>query len=124
MFSVEGPNEYEPVGSGVEPDVVGVPECPIFNLMVELRPNATGSPCPDMVDEDTGREGTPCNVVVDDALASKIDAEAASLAMQTPTDDKGWWEPSDEDDAAPGVHPPVEFLLVTAFALWCLAFAT
>ena len=126
MFSLEGPNPDRRVSMGVEPEVVGVPECPVFSLMVELRPNATHPSCPGLVDRDTGREATPCAVKVDDALASRIDAEVASLAVptETPTDDKPLWEPEDEDDAAPGVYPPINVVLGTALALMCLAFAT
>lgn len=126
LFGVEAPWESKPgvgdgpdVANGVAPDVMDVPECPMLGSVVEIRPNATEPSCPSVVDEDTGREGTPCAVKVDKAVKSSIASQAASLATPPPTPTP---TPTPTKNAARGVSPPVQTALAAACVLGCLTY--
>jgi hypothetical protein len=133
LFGVEGAWEREDGGStgwddagqGVAPDVMALPECPVLGAVVEIRPNATNSSCPVVIDENTGREADPCRVVVDEAVASSIASQAASLATPPPATTTTRSASATPTNAAPSApNPALHSVLAAACVLSCLTFAS
>lgn len=123
-FSIETDGEREwGKSKAVEPDVARAGECPVLASVVEIRPNAANSSCPEIV---TGMEGTPCDVVVDNELAGSIESEVARLAAPAEMPDayipKG--KDEDEEDAAGFLGPPMGTALAAACAVGYMALAS
>lgn len=109
---------------GVKPDVKEEPECPARGSVVGIRPRAGNPDCPIVMDGNTGRQGEPCNAKIDRDLASRIEEKAesmlASAAASTTTPS---WRADDDEDAAPGVVPPVRATVMAAGLVGYLALA-
>lgn len=131
MFGIEADWESEPgaygaedAGKGKAPDIMQVPECPVVGAVVDITPSATTSStsCPTVVGN-TGRQGNPCAVKVDRAVASSISSQVASLAKPTPTSTRTWVA-TQKSTAAAEVGRPVQTALAAACLLSSLMLAS
>ena len=100
---------------GKTPDTLYVPECPALGTVVELRPNITTPTCPLMMDRDSGRQGNPCAVKVDKAVASSIWSHVSNLATVPPTTTRNYTLGPASTGGVGFAHP-----LQTALAAACL----
>lgn len=141
MFSIESPAEakhraegrldpvLDIVDEGQEPDLMDAAGCPTFGSVFEIRPNtSSNSSCPQVVDEDTGREPNPCGARISKTVASSIASRATSMAeavqesRAAEEEERNKEDEDDEEDAASGGRASLT-AVAAAFGLGLLALA-
>ena len=103
------------VRGGIKPDVMDVPECPNFGMVVETKPNATDESCPFITHVENARKRNSCAIVVDNTLKSSIVAATESLAAPTETPTSSI---EDEEDAACALQALVRAVLAAPTGVW------